>query len=438
MAFPTVEATAASTTTPASTSHTITLPAGVVAGDLLIAWIVIENGSAPEFTWPAGWTELFDITDGDDTSVYSAAWKEAVASEPNPVVTSGSSDISAQCAYRISGAEDPATQAPEFATFTFAEDFPDPPNLTPTGGAKDYLWIAATGYNSGDPTTAAPTSYAPLLNAQNAAMEHSTAHRTLNAASENPGIFTVTDDGSCIGSAVTIVVHPASGGAPQTLTPAPVVAAWGVPAQTIQAGGVTVAPAAAVANFVVPAPTILNAKTLTPAPVVATFAVPAPIIVAGGATLAPASVVSNWVVPAPTLVATKTLTPAAVIASFVVPAPTVQVGQLTLTPAPVVSTFVVPDPTVVAGALTLQPAPVIASFSVPAPTLLKVKTLTPGAVVASFVVPAPTVQVGQLTLTPAPVVSTFVVPDPTVVAGALTLQPAPVIASFSVTRSPRM
>jgi len=67
MAHPVVQATATSTTGSNSTTHTITVPSGVVSGDLLIAFIAIENATSPanQFTGVTdSFTEIKDKTTG--------------------------------------------------------------------------------------------------------------------------------------------------------------------------------------------------------------------------------------------------------------------------------------------------------------------------------------------------------------------------------------
>ena len=212
MATPTVEATNTSNQSP-RTSHTVNLPASIAAGDLLLALFSQDGSAANETTWPAGWTEMFDVLGGDDTNVFSAAYRQADGDEGVSItVTTTNSVGSGHNTYRISGAENPATRAPESATSTATNAAPDPPNLTPTGGAKDYLWIAATGYNGGaDPTTSAPTNYTNLIEGVHggSGTDCSSGRRALNASSENPGTFTTTDDEAALGSAATFAIHPA-------------------------------------------------------------------------------------------------------------------------------------------------------------------------------------------------------------------------------------
>jgi hypothetical protein len=127
----------------------------------------------------------------------------------------------AAIAYLISGAENPATQAPEIGTTASGSSTtPDPPTTTPTGGAKDYLWIAClsrAGEEADDDTwaTASPTNFTPDPPLQKACGVAGTnlggivaaASFESNAASMNPATFTIATGAW---RAQTIAVHPAS------------------------------------------------------------------------------------------------------------------------------------------------------------------------------------------------------------------------------------
>lgn len=219
MAFPAVQTVAESNTTSAGTSHVVTLPSGITAGDLLV--VILDKGStSATINALAGWTELLDEASANGLYV---AYRQADGSEGASItLTSSASTRSAQIAYRISGAENPATQAPQVATTaTGTSATPDPPSITPTGGAKDYLFIAFAGMAGEEADddswgNTSPTSYTPSPPRQISCGVAGTnlgglilsAERQLNAASDNPGTFGV--DVSAAWRAQTIAVHPSS------------------------------------------------------------------------------------------------------------------------------------------------------------------------------------------------------------------------------------
>lgn len=217
MASPTVAATAESSTNTAGTSHVVTLPTGITSGDLLI--VMLDKGStSATVNALTGWTELLDEASANGLYI---AYRLADGSEGSSItLTTSASTRSAQIVYRITGAIDPGTQAPQIGTTaTGTSVSPDPPSVTPTGGAKDYLWIAffgMAGEEADDDTWAntPPTNYTPSPPDQKSCGTAGTnlggliavASRQLNASTENPGTFNV--DVSAAWRAQTIAVHP--------------------------------------------------------------------------------------------------------------------------------------------------------------------------------------------------------------------------------------
>lgn len=212
MAFPSVVTTNTSVENTATLSHTVSLPSGISAGDLLIVVFAVRD--IPDVTWPMGWTEIAEIDDTTNSDqTLAVAYRDADGGEGATItVTTSATKVSAHTSYRISGAADPAVQAPEVSTgaHNLSED-PDPDSLTPTGGAKDYLWIACCGRGDNDVATAAPTNYGNLLTAGSTGFDAvASAERQLNASSEDPGIFNFpAPDANWV--AATVAIHPAPG-----------------------------------------------------------------------------------------------------------------------------------------------------------------------------------------------------------------------------------
>lgn len=218
--FPTVISRTPTSITTGATSHAINV-GSPSAGDLLLILLRINTGPG---TWTfTGFTAITNAdANGDDASndVLYAYWKVATGAEgaDEPASSTNVVKLAAIC-YRISNAEDPTVQPPETpapAVFTTVANTADPPTCTPTGGAKDYLWIA---WGSGDQEvgafTAAPSNYTNLTTANTGTagavatnIIMGSAERQLNASSENPGTFTHAAMATG-GSAYTIAVHPA-------------------------------------------------------------------------------------------------------------------------------------------------------------------------------------------------------------------------------------
>ena len=89
---------------------------------------------------------------------------------------------------------------------TGASSAPNPPSLTPTGGSKDYLWLAVEGNDSSKSVSSYPTNYTNGLNRGNFSVYIGSAQRALTASSENPGNFTLSGTDGWV--ACTVGIHP--------------------------------------------------------------------------------------------------------------------------------------------------------------------------------------------------------------------------------------
>jgi hypothetical protein len=216
VAFPAVVGTPTETAVSTeSTSHTINHATGA-ATDLHI--LVVCKGKDVTINAHGDWTELLDES-GQVGSLYIAYHYGTLGS--STTFTASANTRTATIAYLISGAEDPATQAPQIGTTSSGSSTtPDPPTTTPTGGAKDYLWIAClsrAGEEADDDTwaTASPTNFTPNPPLQKACGVPGTnlggivaaASFGSNAASMNPATFTIATGAW---RSQTIAVHPSS------------------------------------------------------------------------------------------------------------------------------------------------------------------------------------------------------------------------------------
>lgn len=211
MAFPTVAAVAGGNDTADGTSHTVALPApagGILANDILLAVVAFDQ--IPTVGWPAGWTEIKEQLTSDQVTV-AVAWKRAAGGESgNITVTTSTAQAGGWQVYCIRGAH--TSTAPAISTGASGTSAnPDPDVLDPAGwGAEDTLWIAAGGSDGDRPFTAAPTNYTNLQSngwANTAGAFCGSARRALNAASEDPGTFTISASENWV--AYTVAIRPA-------------------------------------------------------------------------------------------------------------------------------------------------------------------------------------------------------------------------------------
>lgn len=218
MAFPSDSARQGTNITTASTSHNINV-GSPVSGTLLI--VFVRFAAAPGTVTFTGYTSLVSDTSdaSDDTTqvFYRLANGEEGATD---TLTTGNSVKLGAIAYEITGAEHPPIQPPQVSSAVIGTTTANTCNsgsVSPTGGAKDYLWLTLGG---GDQEvgafTAAPTNYANLATANSGTGGTAAtnvimggASRQLNAASEDPGAF--THAAMITGwTGFTVAIHPAS------------------------------------------------------------------------------------------------------------------------------------------------------------------------------------------------------------------------------------
>jgi hypothetical protein len=201
-AFPVVESVNSGTTT--GSNITVNLPSGVQNGDLLVCWIhANDNGT---FSWPGTWTEEVDqdMTAFGGTGHSGLGIKVASGEGASITVTATTSDTVAWYIFRISG-HNGYEKAMFFSDTDATGTGPNPPSLTPSWGAANTLWLAL-GAADNDPLTAGPANYTNFVAVSNVDANIGVARRNLNAATEDPGPFTIDNDEWC---GVTVAVRPA-------------------------------------------------------------------------------------------------------------------------------------------------------------------------------------------------------------------------------------
>ena len=211
MTFPTIAAT--NTSSDSGTTQTVNLPSSISNGDLLIIFIATD-GDNTITNWN-GFNEIFSMSDsgGKDSSLH-IGYKSASGSEGSTVdITTSSNEKGTHASYRITGWD--SGQVPEASTgVQGVSSAPDSDSLTPTGGAKDYLWFTAYGSDDDDSTVSTwPTNYSlSQLNptvADPGGAVLGVAGRNYNASSEDPGAFATNDSEQWV--AATVAVHPSTG-----------------------------------------------------------------------------------------------------------------------------------------------------------------------------------------------------------------------------------
>lgn len=193
MPFPTVQATNSSNEAADTNSHTVALPAGIQADELLIVFFACHEDSISAF--PGDWTKFFDRENANEDFHLSAGYRKADGLEGASMTITTAWGQSAHMSYRISGMEDPGVTPPEISAGALGiTGDPNPDGLTPGGGSREYLWLACGANRHGnDYFSSYPTNYTNGMRKESNTGAGSTAmgsaRRFLVAASENPGTF---------------------------------------------------------------------------------------------------------------------------------------------------------------------------------------------------------------------------------------------------------
>ena len=154
-----VVAARASASTAFGTSHSITLPSGITAGDLLVVVFYSGTSTSTPSTSSSGWSMSAVSTSSNGCG--AVFYKVATGSDALSVTTATSA-VARHVSLRITG----ASGTPTITSTTGTSAAPDPPSVTPAGGSADYLYIAAAGESAVGVTsttiTSAPSGYSNL------------------------------------------------------------------------------------------------------------------------------------------------------------------------------------------------------------------------------------------------------------------------------------
>lgn len=215
MAFPQVVGSATSSRASNDNPDTVTLPANIAAGDLIIAFHASD--ASVQRTWPSPWVEMLDNQVSGNTATMGTAYLIASGGETSVAVTKTVDPLErfSALAIRISAASWHGTTPPEDSNAPTQGDNanPNPTLVTASWGSADNLFIAVCAWDNstgGNPVTVWPTNYS-ANNLQSpdisSAGRGAIGTRELAASNDDPGTFTITSDQWW---ADTIVVRPAA------------------------------------------------------------------------------------------------------------------------------------------------------------------------------------------------------------------------------------
>ncbi len=190
-------------TTSSTTSHVLTLPTGIISGNIIFGFVSLPDDGIG-FSWPAGWTELAENGAGGGSG--SVGYRIADGTEGSTItVTLDTASLGVWATILVTGSKE---TAPEINTVELDSGTGiDPGSLTPSWGTKENLWFAimlSDGNIGSGPTS--PTNYTEIMERRNAQGSIVVAERLLSAASENPGQFSTSNSKFHI--AWTLAIEP--------------------------------------------------------------------------------------------------------------------------------------------------------------------------------------------------------------------------------------
>lgn len=192
-------------TTPGATSHVISMPAGIIAGNLLFV-IFATDGDNTVTNW-GGFTQLYSASNGTASSLH-LAYKIAVGSDTLTITTSEKEEGS-YVIFRIID-HGSATNPPEVsAGATGSDNSPNPDRITMLL-SKDYMFIACEGSDHLDTVTAYPSTHGQNRYTQNGGAAGScgvgVATREYTGTVDDPGVFTLAAGEEWV--ACTVAIYP--------------------------------------------------------------------------------------------------------------------------------------------------------------------------------------------------------------------------------------
>ncbi len=208
--FPVIETTSTYTGT-SSTSHSVTLPSGIVSGDFLLALYSADGLGA--ITEPTGWT--LDSKGGMNgvSAGFGYFYRVADGGEGSSLTVSmGVSESLAVVVLRISSASGSIEDS--VSNFSSQNTSPNASSLTPSWGSAANLWLVSYNMGSGSARlSAAPENYVITAATENpntgiANTETAVVFRQLVAATEDPPAATLAASGRC--SMITVAIEPST------------------------------------------------------------------------------------------------------------------------------------------------------------------------------------------------------------------------------------
>ncbi|MGK2898611.1 MAG: hypothetical protein ACSLE9_07970 [Burkholderiaceae bacterium] len=208
MAFPAV-ADFAAATYGAGTTHNVAMPATVNAGDTLIICAVIDN--APTVTAPASpWSEQVTESSGVHLSRVWAKLADGTEGGTTVAVVLSAAQRMVTHVYRITGAYSAALAVEAASAATTTSTGPNSPNLAPSWGTSETLYIAHWAIHNSVTVNNYPAAFTNgQIDNRDGLICLATSRRETNGASLDPAAGNIST--SQTWEASTIAIRPAGG-----------------------------------------------------------------------------------------------------------------------------------------------------------------------------------------------------------------------------------
>lgn len=187
----------------AATAHTVPMPTGVVAGEVLIVWFEASGNQTITET-AGGWTKMSQITQGGNNT---AAVFYRIAGASNTFTSSHNSARAAAIAFRIAGANGTVDGANAQGGATSSWN---PPSVTSsTGTTQKYLAMVLGGSGTALNPYTPPSGYTNYTSVITGSTPHIfSAYRNAEVTTEDPAASTQSSSANYI--LYTLLVHPST------------------------------------------------------------------------------------------------------------------------------------------------------------------------------------------------------------------------------------
>jgi len=189
--FPAIGSSATTADT-SGNAVTVIMPSGIVAGNLLIAFVSHDTNATITQSGGTDWTRIVLVANGSAVQMAVFA-KVAAGGDTLALTDGGDNQDTAIVTVRITGhgVSDVSTDITLGTAATGTTNAPNPPVSNP-GTSKDYLWIEFAASDDDDNTaTYWSTNYSAVAQAESAqsfsSCMASVGQRSLAASSEDPG-----------------------------------------------------------------------------------------------------------------------------------------------------------------------------------------------------------------------------------------------------------